>query len=276
MEAQSIIVSVADRRQAAVNARIAAIEGRRYVPRPVFFRNLKSGAEYYAIAGAIAFPVGKAPGFALVAGILKEIGREQAPRLRVLNEIEEPTIVGLLAACEKARWLWGFPRTLSVWIGDPERYMQAIADFNDRNEMGTSDNREGIYLSPPADFEDSRRDELYLETIRQLLSPGPDGEKRLMIGNSPRLRAHLQNAQPDLKKVEEIPALAGLGFAVHTLLSDQPWLDFTRPERFHPTIKADGFEQVPSWLWEDDEASDEDWGQCDDGDLVTTVKSYKL
>lgn len=68
--------------------------------------------------------------------------------------------------------------------------------------------------------------------------------------------------------------MAALAYAAHTLLATTPWLEFTQPERFDPTVR-DGFESVnlgpwadtDPWDWnDDDEAADHD-----DGDLTSTI-----
>lgn len=158
--------------------------------------------------------------------------------------------------------------------------MQAIADFNEVLEAKAPDTREGLYLSPPSDFEEARRDVLYLETIKQLLSPGLSGEKRLIIGDHRRLRAHLQNVPPDIGKVESVPALSALAYACHQLLGTTPWLQFTQPQKFDPTIR-DGFAQVDAFPWDygpppdwEDDAGwfgDDEYDDLDDGALTPTV-----
>jgi hypothetical protein len=277
MKPKSIIQPIFDRRNAAADARIAFIEGRRYVKRPTFYRHTETGQEFFAIVGSIAFPQARMPGFGVIVGVLKEPDHEKAPRLLVLEEveeIEEPDLSALLASCEQLRHKWAYPHQLDLWIGDAEHFLQAIAEFNDDLELQGPGPREGIYLSPPSDFEETRRDGLFLQTVRQLLSPAAQGGKRLLIGDSPKLRAHLQNVAPDLKKVEEIPALAALSYACHTLLSTTPWLQFTQPERFEPTIRADGYARESLLSWEDASWEDPEDDDGADDVLLETVKGW--
>lgn len=166
----------------------------------------------------------------------------------------------------------GYPHQLEYFIGDAGMYLQAMADFNEQIDT-KPEIREGIYLSHPSDFEDARRDALYLQTVRQLLSSTTDGDKRLEIGDNRHLRAHLQNTPPDIRKVEEVPALAALSYACHTLLATSPWLVFTEPQRFVPTIQEDGFAMLPFWPSEYDEPFRwNDDGYFDDGLLTGTVE----
>lgn len=271
MKPKCIIQPIYDRRQ-PVDARIAAIEGRQYVRKPTFYQNTETGQEFYAIAGSIAFPAGPNPGFGLVIGAIKEPKHEKAPCLQVLAEIEEQDLVSLLTSCEQIRYRWGYPHQLKFFIGDAGMYLQAIADFNDLIDT-KPEIREGIYLSHPSDFEYARRDALYLQTVTQLLSATADGNKRLLIGDNRHLRTHLQNIPPDIRKVEDIPALAALSYACHTLLATSPWLVFTEPQRFVPTIQEDGYAQTSLWPWEYDEPFQwDDDEYFDDGILTGTVE----
>lgn len=268
MKAKSIIKAVRDTERGHYDRRIAALEGRRYVRKPTCYLNTETGVEYYAIVGSIAFPVGKIPGYAVIVAAVKDAEHVKAPLFEVLYEVENPDLVGLLTECERVRHKWGYPHQLDLWIGDAEHFLQALADFNDRIESKPQDTSEGLYLSPPSDFEDTRRDAIYLQTVKSLLSSEIDGGKRLLIGDNRLLRAHLQNVPSDLKRVEEIPALAALAYACHTLLATTPWLEYTDPHRFEPTIK-DGFARFDAWPWEDGTGYDD--ADHDDGILVSTI-----
>lgn len=280
MKAKSIIQPVHDRRQ-PINARIAYIEGRRYIRKPTFFRNMEDGREFYSLVGSLAFPIGKTPGFAVILGVVKDKIHTKVPVLEVLKEIEEPDLMSLLASCVRVRHKWGYPYCLKIFIGDAEMYLEAIATFNSDIEDAPDNKRQGLYISPPSDFMETRRDIIYLQTVKQLLSTNSHGYKRLLIGNNPKLRAHLQNVPPDLGHVEDVPALAALAYATHTILATTPWLQFTQPQRFEPTIQEDGFAQVNFWSWEEGRLTwDEDWdgndddgeeNSLDDGELVGTI-----
>ena len=100
-------------------------------------------------------------------------------------------------------------------------YLQAIDDFNEQIDTKT-EKSEGIYLSHPSDFENTRRDDLYLQTVKQLLIPTADGYKRLFIDDNRHLRTRLQNTPSDIRKVGEVPALAAVIYALHTLLATSP------------------------------------------------------
>lgn len=120
MKPKSIIRPIRDRGQGHYERRIASLTGQQYIIKPTHYENTETGEEYYAIAGSIAFPVGKASGFALVVAALKEPEHEQAPRLKALDELEVRDLVGLLAACEQLRHKWGYPHQLDTWIGDED------------------------------------------------------------------------------------------------------------------------------------------------------------
>jgi len=273
MHQDAIIQPVRDRRRHQDDARIAMITGRRYVPKPTFFRNRETGEDYFALVGSVAFPMGRTPGFAVVAAAVKGENPE-APVIKVLDEIEETDLESLLIACEQRRHRWGYPHQLELWLGDPEAFMQAFYDFNDRLERAP-DAPEGLYLASPADFEDHRRTEIYLQSLRSLLQPSPNGGgKRLFLGGCQRLRSHLQNMPAEIQKIEDHPAACALAFAAHTLLATAPWLEFTAPERLDPMIR-DGLRHLEPDPWNDSALDDP---EDDDGagdDLVETV-SYRM
>ena len=85
---------------------------------------------------------------------------------------------------------------VGLFYGDAEHFLQVLADFNEALMAKQPDTKEGLYISPPADFEETRRDQLYLQTVRELLSPGDNG-KRLLIGQNKKLRSALHNVDPE-------------------------------------------------------------------------------
>ena len=78
-----------------------------------------------------------------------------------------------------------------------------------------------------------------------------------------------------IRKVEDVPVLAALAYACHSLLSERPWMQFTEPQRFESTIK-DGFARVDVWPCEEDEPLTWDDSHEDlddyDGTLISTVE----
>lgn len=278
MRPESIIQCVRAKRYHH-DARIAAITGVREIYKPTFFRDKQSGHEYFHISGSLAFPNQRNPGFAIIAAVLMEPERKNHPRIQVLAEIEDNDLMGLLSQCEEIRWKYGYPKTIDLWIGDVEMYLEAIAAFNDDIEATPDDRQQGLFFSPPFDHEDSkRRDAIYLETLRRLLTPGPNG-KRLLIGSHPKLRNHMENVPSDTREVEFLPPLAALAWCCHTVLSEKPWIEFVKPQGYEPTHNdfesvglhpnREGSNDRPVF-W-DEAVWGEDEDQYDDGAMISTV-----
>jgi hypothetical protein len=93
------------------------------------------------------------------------------------------------------------------------------------------------------------------------------------------LRNHLQNLPPDAianGSVEEYPAVASLGFAVHTLMAQRSWLAHAKSETLVHTQKDDYEtfavrEQIDAqrYLGVDDFS---DTGENDADDLLNTIR----
>ena len=269
MQKKSIIEIVRDkRRDLVVDQHIAEITGKKYHPRPNHFRNKETGEEYYAIAGGLAFPARPAPGFGVIVGAVKGDDIDQ-PILKTLDDFEGHGLEDLLTTAEQRRHKWGYPDTLLYYYGDPERFLESIYAFNERLGDGKG-TRTDLFLGHPADFGDPHRTEIFLEQIYSLLRPSTSGTKRLFLGECKLLRAHLQNIPVGITAIEESPAVAALGYAVHSLMTMRPWLVFTHPERTIPTNRGSWAEVYGSW---DDRAPwDEECDESDRNDLVPTLE----
>lgn len=265
----SIIEMVREkRRERGPDHHIDEITGQRYTTKPNYFRHKQTGECFFAIAGGLAFPARPAPGFGVIVGVVK--GESDRPILKVLDEFEESDLETLLAVAEQRRHKWGFPHTLSAYCGDPERFLEAFYTFNEKLGDG-KDKPAGFYLAHPEGFEDPRRTEIYLEQIYGLLRPSPNGTKRLYLGECKLLRAHLQNLPVGITAIEDHPAVAALGYAVHTLASGRLWLTFTQPEKTIPTEMNGAWGELCG-EWDDRTPWDEedDGIEGDDG-LMPTV-----
>jgi hypothetical protein len=196
---------------------IAMITGSRWVAKPPFYRNIETGEDYFDIAGAVAWPGENLAGFAVIVAAVNM--REKEPALMVLAEIEEKSIEDLISACVEIRERYGYPELLDMWYGDYLRFSSLIGDINTRFEKQSGKGK-GFYITQPDDFEVPNNFEIYLHRIRSCLKAPDSGGKQLILGNCNRLRNYLQNLPPDAVKngsIEEYPAVASLGFAVHTL-----------------------------------------------------------
>jgi hypothetical protein len=218
---------------------IARITGTRWVPKPAFYRNLEAGQDYFDIAGAIAWPGENLAGFAVIVAAVKTDEKESA--LMVLAEIEEKSIEELINACVEIRWRYGYPELLDLWYGDYLRFCSLIGDINVQIEKKHGKGK-GFYITQPDDFEAPNNFEIYLHRIRSCLKAPDSGGKQLILGNCNRLRNHLQNLPPDAianGSIEEYPVVASLGFVVHTLMAQRPWIKHAESEKLVHTKKDD-------------------------------------
>jgi hypothetical protein len=226
---ESLIVKVRDKfRDRDHDDHIAQVTGLRRVPVPAHYRHIETGDEFYDISGALAWPAADSPGFGVIVGV-KKAGDPQEPALETLAEFESPSVEGLLKACCEIRGRWGFPEVLGVWLADQERFSPIVTDFNHSRKA-----LDAFIVSPPYDFERPNRTEVYLQRIFELLRPGRGGEKRLFLGGCSRLQACLRDLPHDAAQrcqIEQWPAAAALGYAVHTLLVLKPWIVFLKHRR---------------------------------------------
>jgi len=225
MHEESIIKTIRDKAHPQ-SKRIAFITGAQWVPQPTYYRNNENGDNYYTLAGALAYPSERLPGFAVIVAAMKEAETPSEPRFKVLDEIEAPTVEGLLKLCAQRRWRWHYPKLLGFFYGDHERYSSALTEFNTHIERSQEGDR-GLYLAQPADFEQPNKTEIYLERIRSYLTTCEDGRKRLSLGSCDKLRIHLEKLPTDAAKlhIEDFPAVAALGYALHSMAQGRPWME---------------------------------------------------
>ena len=271
---KSLIQKIRDKKLANED-HISEITGVSWVPKPDYYRNTETGEEFFDIFGALSWPAGDRPGFAVVVGVVKG-GDPQEPALKALDEIESPSVEGLLKECVDLRTKWGFPDLLKVWLGDQERFLPIVTDFNANRRS-----EDLLVVTVPYDFEKPNRGEIYLQRIFELLKPGASGKKRLSLGGCNKLRGNISDfphGAAQIGQVERWPAVAALGYAVHTMLVYKPWLRFLKPQKLVSTVPDDELLSRPlreqqeimkllNLVWEDDE-SDDDGG---DGGLISTL-----
>jgi hypothetical protein len=249
---KSIIQVIRDKHH-EFNEHIAELNGEHYVTIPNYYHNIETNEDYWAIVGALAFPANRTSGFAVIIAAIKN-GTTDAPVFKVVAEIEESDVDTLLQTCEHRRYRYGYPHQLECFYGDLERFRSIVADFNQRQERG-------LYLVQPADFHSQNRSEIYLERIWSDLKPGSDGTKRILLGECDRLRAHLHNLPKEIQSIEDYPAVAALGYAVHSLELMKPWKKSRATGRY--VDSDEGGWEYESWGDEDDDA--------DDGNLYPTM-----
>jgi hypothetical protein len=253
---------------------IAEITGVTVVSKPDHYQDDDTGEEFFHIAGGLAWPAADEPGFAVVVGAIMG-GDPQEPALKVLDEVESSSIIGLLQECAERRARWGFPHLLHDWLGDNDRFHTIVTDFN-------ADRKEGnvLIISPAYDLDKPNRGEIYLGRLQYLLKPGRSGQKRLFFGARSKISGLLQNWPNNAAQVEieQRPAVAALGYVVHSMLVYKPWLQFLKPQKLISTMSDDDFLTMPlheqqeimkllNLEWEEDHG-DDDGG---DGGLISTL-----
>jgi hypothetical protein len=220
----------------------AIVMGKKDYPKPNYYRNKKTGAEYYHLAGAIGWPGDNVPGYALIVGVEKTEDTEA--RFFVLEEIEDHNIARLLLKCVALREKYGYwesSEILRFFWGDDTRYspITLAVSFKLREKDGEGEGH-GVWIYQPDDFDRPDHFEIYVRQIRECLTPDDSGKKRLYIGKCKKLKNHLQNFSSDFikklktkRKVKDYPAVFALGGLIHTLLERKPWLSNSGGEAFN-------------------------------------------
>jgi hypothetical protein len=150
---------------------------------------------------------------------------------------------------------------LETWYGDQLRFSTFLSDYNQAYERNNDD--KGLYLAPPADFEQPNRTEIYLERIKSLLKPDKHGKKHLILGRCEKLRSQLQNL-PSIAsavKIEDFPAVGALAYAVHSLMATRPWLQFLEPDYTMPTINDPLYDEL--YGGNNDEFQGDEWSEIE-------------
>ena len=235
-KAKSIIKVIKDPKKiTGVDLHIAKVKGKEMIPRHTWYENTETGDVYSHIAGGIAWPgAGRAqqlsqgaPGFAVVVAVDKDAD-DGDPAIRTVAEVESADVYELVKECVKLRERWGYWErggdVLGEWYGDYERFLTFTGEINDRlQERDGPEN--GFYMAVPADYEQANAFEIYLRRIQTCLVPDAEGRKGLILGSCNLLRNYLQNVPADASKrsADEYPAIAALGFVLHSLKTIRPW-----------------------------------------------------
>jgi len=258
-----------------VDKHIAMITGQPFFPSPIHYRNEETDDRYYHIAGSIGWP-SKKPGFGLILAVEKTDSKR--PPFRVLEEHEDQDIERLMRWCLQIRQKYGFKRAglMEFWYGDCQRFNTIVSNFNEKQNRAE---KYGLFITPPYDFELSNSFEIYLNQIRTCLSTDQSGTKRLYLGEAKGLVNHIKNLPPDILtkgKIQDYPAIAALGFVIHTLTVSKPWeqtvgydeLGLTTFEQYAVKDQQDAFRylQQGDGFMPDAEIETEDYG------MISTVE----
>ena len=213
---------------------VQKVTGKDWVKKPLQYRNMETDERYCHIAGGVAFPSKNLPGFAVVVGVL-DGPLVKEPQIKVIEEYEGPaTLGGFVQGCMDLHTKWWFPHI--PFYGNHERYHQQFADLNKAAKQKDPENFHSFHLQPPHDFNQPDKGIIYLERIKEVLTPDKNRVKKLVLGNCGKLIGHMQSLMDSQTQgnIEEVPAVAALGFAVHTMMSHRPWLMSTegKPSRY--------------------------------------------
>lgn len=204
----------------------AHIQKRPVIENPYWFKDDANGVEFYDLAACVGWPQevnergDQLPGYAAVVGVLKEDGVEpEDARFLVLEEVTENAEMLLIQEAVALRERWGFgahTNLLRFYWGDYRQMESVVARYNSQvAEMGLDD-RNAFIISPPDDFENNRAFDIYVGTLRTVLSPK---SKRLFIGHNEVIKNRLLSFR------RNDPAIAALGGMVHTMLLRTPWME---------------------------------------------------
>ena len=280
-EQECVIDFIKDRsRLSGADEHIMMITGEQRIPKPVYYRHKETGAEYCYVVGGIGWPRDpkESPGFAVVVAVDKT--SDDRPVMRTLDEMEAPTVEGLLKKCSQLQRKYGYNECQDLfrfWYGDPERSDTFVNLFNYLEDV--SKDPGSVYIAAPYDFDRPNAFERYSNQIWGSLTADSSGRKRLYLDACVKLRNHIQNTPPDAAAkgdIKDYPAIATLGGVAHSLMMLRPWLEFSRRERAIATIQ-DPLEELQEqhdrafWEAENGVYGSETLDEYDDGELVSTV-----
>jgi hypothetical protein len=270
------VIELVRPKQEHVDPHLARLFGRG-VPKRSYYRHIQTGHEFVDIAGAVAWPE-KVQGFVLIVGVRKE--DRPAPAFVCLDEYESRSPAELLEKAATLQEKWGNEKAPTLvqqfWWGDYERNHVAVNALNRRLEK---EKRQRLNIAVPMSFERPNRFEVYLGEIWRMLKRREDGARRLYIGACDRLRNVMRNlGDEDAVRMKEdlFPAVSALGYAVHGLLTLQPWIVEVRAEKLTATMREELFmadavatnEEVMRAIYGPEE---DEWGDGE-GVLMSTVK----
>jgi hypothetical protein len=183
------------------------------VPNPVYFRHRKTGAEYSAIVGGIAWPVWNGEdGCTLIVAT----SRETEPTFSVLDHFRSSTPRKLIESCFRLRTKYGHAEcseAIDDFIGPP-RYEDTVWRANEGIERSMT-------IIKPSGFDESDSDDLYIDAIKSLSE-----DKKLIINDQGLLDSLKAMSLSDAeKRLEQFPVAYALGMVLHDMQVDRPWLD---------------------------------------------------
>jgi len=206
----------------------AHITGQPLVERPFWFKNTETGHTFYDLYACIGWPSEVSDkdtgvmGYAAIVGIIRpnEDIDQRVPAdalFLLLAEAQSDDVPTLIQQCLEMRQKYGFgiqPDLLTVWFGDPERFVTTLAL---RNEflMKQGGSRNTILIAPPDDFYVPMIFDNYVRSLRSCLV---SGKERFYFGGNEILKNRLS----EFKRND--PAVLAVGGLIHSLLNRCMWM----------------------------------------------------
>ena len=183
-----------------------------------YFYDPVKPAEYRRVVGGLGWTAGESPGFIVVVG--EDYHEDPTLKFRHLRLLAEYEAADTPAIIKR---LYDFQNMYLVnpWYGenDNELMMRFVSRFN----QALGPKKKGVYITGAPFVDDVHSLKFYANHLRNLLGMA---KKALHFGEHSRLPGRLSALLPDdvqMRKVQDYPAIAALGFAVAGL--DEPYFD---------------------------------------------------
>jgi hypothetical protein len=194
----------------------AGVTGQMRELKPSVIHDMRTGAKYSSIAGAIGWPTALEQGCMIIAGVSDS-------RIQVLEFKEHRSVYDLIEDAIMTRKAYrhgDFGGILPDWCADPDRYEALVAETSVALEKKLGPDR-GFYIREPADWYDRYPFPLYMWQLRNALSNGTFAKPE-----QSDLVSRLQAIHPDIidkGKVYDYPAAGILSGLVHTIITERTW-----------------------------------------------------
>lgn len=194
----------------------AEVTGQMRELKPAIIHDMRTGAKYSSIAGAIGWPTAMEPGCMIIAGVGQGA-------IKVLEFREHQSVYDLIEDVVMTRKEYkhgSFGGILPDWVADPDRYLALVAETSVALETKLGSDR-GLYIREPADWYEQHVFPLYMWQLRTALA-----KKQLHIQDHQGLVGRLQSIPPDIidkGKVFDYPAVGALAGLTHTIITERTW-----------------------------------------------------
>lgn len=227
-----LVTNEIERAQYAARKDYAVVTNQELVERPFWYEDKETGRLFHDLFACIGWPsevregdLGL-PGYAAVVGIVRPNDKAEHynpinAKFLLLEETETIDVPSLLDACVNMRKHWGFgikEGFLSVWYGDPDRFLTIMARKNERLTKSGGDSN-ALLIVPPEDFYSPKSFDRHTRALQSVLLRGDDGKARFYFGGNTILKTRLEAFQKD------DPAVMAMGGLIHSLLSRTLWMD---------------------------------------------------